>query len=357
MRQQSASVRLIGIGPAGLTLTWLLLQRGFNVTLVNTRPLVKRVVAIPLTTLQLIAHLWKIELKSLMNGLIIKRKAVSWREQMPQVINELALVCELSCWNEYLFNQLKGSGVKIVEEQGNEKNDPEEWQVITGGGYKTEERLVAGQRIAISGKIESIPEFDYSTMVIAAVNNGWLAAMPTQEKSIAFILVKPNLNKDENIEEHVYSALKERWPSAKDLIVQNDFSIISVAPKLVRVPINGRMLYAGDAALSVDPLRGDGIGYAIRGALLAQAVITGISNGTSSPLLAEYYAAKLNGVFRIHLENCQQHYSQAYNYAIWQKECQLMQTAIHSLSNYKLSSNFRLIGFDLKSNVKSITKL
>jgi flavin-dependent dehydrogenase len=81
----------------------------------------------------------------------------------------------------------------------------------------------------------------------------------------------------------------------------------------------GRMT-VGDSAFAVDPLRGDGVGFAIRGALLAQSVRGAIARERSAGPYLTHYAARLRHAFCRHVDECVSHYERAWNASIWQGE-------------------------------------
>ena len=81
----------------------------------------------------------------------------------------------------------------------------------------------------------------------------------------------------------------------------------------------------GDAALVLDPLRGDGVGFALRGALLAQAVLAAIARGDSRAVSTRHYAARLTQAFVSHLGGCAAHYRAARCAEIWRRDIAIME--------------------------------
>lgn len=84
----------------------------------------------------------------------------------------------------------------------------------------------------------------------------------------------------------------------------------------------------GDAAFCVDPISGDGTGYAIRGAILATSVVDGIACSRVDYNNGLYhYTLRLRQAFVAHLKACISYYSVGFSSLSWQAEIDLMQTA------------------------------
>jgi flavin-dependent dehydrogenase len=111
----------------------------------------------------------------------------------------------------------------------------------------------------------------------------------------------------------------------------------SIAPALADPISSGKRLSVGDAALALDPLRGDGIGFALRGALLAQAVLARID-------------ARLRRAFVSHVRGCREHYKAARNAEIWRHEvAEMDMVATGGSTAARKELAFRMQGRDLVS--------
>jgi len=83
--------------------------------------------------------------------------------------------------------------------------------------------------------------------------------------------------------------------------------VVEIAPSLLHPATGTDWLAVGDAALAVDPLCGDGVGYAVRSALLAVAAIEGEDAG--QPGCLAHYRGRLRRAFVAHLNACHEYYS------------------------------------------------
>ena len=99
---------------------------------------------------------------------------------------------------------------------------------------------------------------------------------------------------------------------------------VPVTPGLSERLIATHHIRVGDAAMALDPLRGDGSGFALRGALLAQAVIAAINAGLAREACFEHYEQRLQNVFLSHLRGCSAHYRTARYASIWEHDIAAM---------------------------------
>ena len=90
-----------------------------------------------------------------------------------------------------------------------------------------------------------------------------------------------------------------------------------IAPRLAASLCGADRLVVGESALALDPLRGDGSGFALRGALLAQAVLAAIEDGHGIAQYLAHYEKRLRSTFVGHLRGCSAHYGAARHSAIW----------------------------------------
>ena len=72
-------------------------------------------------------------------------------------------------------------------------------------------------------------------------------------------------------------------------------------PSLVKDVYGGKWVNLGDAAVSFDPLCGDGVGYVIKGALLLLGSINGIKAGLPPIDCLDHYSNRLKYALLCHL--------------------------------------------------------
>lgn len=89
------------------------------------------------------------------------------------------------------------------------------------------------------------------------------------------------------------------------------------SPRMV-TPLGGDgWICCGSAAMSFDPLCGDGTAHAVREAILASAVIRAVARGEEPGPLLAHYEARLTAGFERHLVHCLQFYTSGGSGAWW----------------------------------------
>ncbi|WP_366522197.1 FAD-dependent monooxygenase [Candidatus Accumulibacter sp. ACC003] len=64
----------------------------------------------------------------------------------------------------------------------------------------------------------------------------------------------------------------------------------------------------GDAAVSFDPMGGDGTGHALRGAVLLAACLVAVTGGEPLEKVAEHYEGRIRSAYADHLARCSELY-------------------------------------------------
>ncbi|HLI85762.1 MAG TPA: hypothetical protein VKV17_17745 [Bryobacteraceae bacterium] len=110
-------------------------------------------------------------------------------------------------------------------------------------------------------------------------------------------------------------------------------------------------LSCGGAALSFDPLCGEGAGNAAREAILAAAVLRAACAGEDAHSLATHYSARLLAGFHKHLEICRQYYSTGHHGPWWDRQLVDLNRGLEwtsrQLANFQ-GFPYRLNGFTLR---------
>ena len=110
-------------------------------------------------------------------------------------------------------------------------------------------------------------------------------------------------------------------------------------------------LACGTTAMSFDPLCGDGVGHAVREAILASAIIRA-ALAEKEPLdrLLDHYRSRLLAGFYRHLQLCREFYTRGYSGPWWDRElahlAKGLDYCISSMPN-GMRFHYQLTGFDL----------
>jgi hypothetical protein len=110
-------------------------------------------------------------------------------------------------------------------------------------------------------------------------------------------------------------------------------------------------LACGSAAMSFDPLCGEGAAHALREALLAAAVVRGAAKGHSMEKLLAHYQTRLMQGFLRHLQVCLPFYQRGGQGEFWETEAAALKSGIawiQSRLQNQAPAHYRLVGYDLE---------
>ncbi len=110
-------------------------------------------------------------------------------------------------------------------------------------------------------------------------------------------------------------------------------------------------LACGSAAMSFDPLCGEGAGHALREALLAAAVIRGAAKGYPVETLVAHYNTRLMQGFLRHLQVCLPFYQRGGHSEFWETEAAALKSGIawmQSRLQNQPPARYRLVGYELE---------
>jgi flavin-dependent dehydrogenase len=330
-------ILVLGGGLAGITAAKLLRDRGADVRIVAGPRRPGRIVAIPIETLGLAADLFGVDLAALQIGPRVERRRVDWAAGSAATVAQVAFVCDIADFAAALARPLRDAGCLAVT-----TDDDADW-ILEASGRPARDAMRAGERVGQFARVAGMA-CDRS-IAVTATSTGWVFAAPHPAGGLAVLLASPSAALGAVSRDDVAERLAEAGyvTSARDIAEIGEPE--SIAPALAQPPHAGARLTVGDAALALDPLRGDGAGFAFRGALLAQAVLAAIERGEDRERCLAHYAGRLRAVFASHLHGCVPHYRAARHAAIWRHEVADMEALARRLAVD--SFGFRVQGRDL----------
>jgi hypothetical protein len=326
-----------GGGLAGITAGKLLRDRGADVRIVAGPRRPGRIVAIPVETLRLAADLFGVDLAALQIGRRVERRRVDWAAGSAGTVAQVAFVCDIADFAAALARPLRDAGCLAVT-----ADDDADW-ILEASGRPARDAMRAGERVGQFARVAGTA-CDPS-IAVTATSRGWVFAAPHPAGGLAVLLASPSAALRAASRDDVAERLAEAGyvTSARDIAEIGEPE--SIAPALAQPRPAEARLPVGDAALALDPLRGDGAGFAFRGALLAQAVLAAVERGEDRERCLGHYAGRLRAVFASHLHGCVPHYRAARHAAIWRHEVADMEALARRLAVDAFG--FRVQGRDL----------
>jgi hypothetical protein len=243
---------------------------------------------------------------------------------------------------------LEALGTQIIDDDSNAPPDwtpdwPPDWTIIASRplpGEVVEHRF--GNRFATATPVELKHDAEPAACWMESLEAGWLFLITTAPGTGWMLSV---------------GAPAAELISRSHLVVERighcaaATGTFPCAPRIVSPLCSAGWLACGTAALTFDPICGDGTANAVREAILGAAVITALHNGGDTPSLLAHYEGRLTAGFRKHLEICHGFYRSGGNGDWWKNEAESLLDGL-AWCDERLGSNqpfkYRLNGFRLE---------
>jgi 2-polyprenyl-6-methoxyphenol hydroxylase-like FAD-dependent oxidoreductase len=202
-----------------------------------------------------------------------------------------------------------------------------------------------GARQASTNKVQLAEQVPQDCCWVESLPDGWLFLLPYGEGQAMLISTgySPNglIEQSRLIARHIATledaaAPADRFPAYSQIL-----------PELCG-PL---WLACGSAAMSFDPLCGEGAGHALREALLAAAVICGAAKGYSVETLFAHYNTRLMQGFLRHLQVCLPFYQHGGHSEFWETEAAALKSGITWMQSRLQNQppvGYRLVGYELE---------
>jgi hypothetical protein len=198
-----------------------------------------------------------------------------------------------------------------------------------------------GTREASFSIVELLPGITQDVCWVESVTHGWLFLLTLRGGRATLIAVGDTLQ----------SLLRSSRLVAHQIngIVEHKASVPAY-PRLTDIFVDADRITCGSAAMSFDPLCGEGAGNAVREAFLAAAIIRASLLGRPREQLADHYTDRLKRGFLRHLQICLQFYSTGGESNFWKTEAASLRAGIEQLQESiarEPAVQFRLMDRDL----------
>ena len=207
------------------------------------------------------------------------------------------------------------------------------------GSRHGQEEYSFGSRVAEAVSVQLRESSDAHACWVEAVEDGWLFGVAVGEGRAWLLSVGAG----------VEELLAQSCVLAKQVdCLAEERSRFAANPRIAKQLAGERWLACGGAALSFDPLCGEGTGHALREAILASAVLKAVEAGEAAGPLQELYASRLRGGFRRHLEQCRELYAGGGTSAWWKAELASVEEGLRKIAREAQGpQRYRLLDFDL----------
>jgi hypothetical protein len=300
-----------GEGVAGTCCLQLLDQQGVNCEPEDAKTLRLDSLLIGQGTQKLLRDIFAGSSDDLFAGFpVIRKRIVAWGSgaqvaREPLVLAHLGVVAA----EEELLRRLRAR--LPTAKRDSDRGDPA-WTIVaarpTDGARK---EMHFGSRRASVREVELAEEIDEEACWVESLADGWLFLLPMGAPRGSLIAVGRG---------------KEDLLGKSRLVARQVRSMTGAAadfaayPRIVRELCGIGWLACGTAAMTFDPLCGEGAGNAAREAILACAAARAILVGESSEDVLAEYSLRLRLGFLRHLERCREFYQTDWGSEFWTSE-------------------------------------
>lgn len=312
-----------------------------DVQVVTAKRHAPRILAVSIETLALLAGLFDFDLAELQVGPMVRERRVDWSGHRPSVVPQVALVCDAGDLTAVLARRLQDAGVMV---DGLDDADVD-W-TLEAAGRPGGEAWSGGERVGSFSRVVMDVADELAT-TITATHDGWIFTSPHPGGGLAVLIVAPSAMTMATTPDGIAKWLARSGRTVSPDAIVEIGRAEPVAPRLSAPLHVANRLIIGEGALALDPLRGDGTGFALRGSLLAQAVLAAIDKGRDRARCLAHYDKRLRSAFVSHLRGCGVHYRAARHTEIWRGEITAMERLATQLDPGEERFEFRLEGVDL----------
>jgi hypothetical protein len=197
------------------------------------------------------------------------------------------------------------------------------WRIFSSrGSAPTLAELICGHRQAQISRVQLRDDAEPESCWTESVSNGWLFLLSLGKAEANLICVAEDVDR----------ALGESTLIRNRIHRRSTVSAKAMAsPRILQPLASETWLACGTAALSFDPLCGEGTGNAVREAYLAAAVVRAAIDGGNSANLTYHYQTRLTQGFLRHLQICHTFYSSGGVDSFWMSETEAINEGLRKV--------------------------
>ena len=237
----------------------------------------------------------------------IRRRIVAWGQNEPVELEHAAVVVS----EQVLLDRLQSSGAAVEQTK---------WRIVASKHqhpFPMEEQF--GTRLATITPAQLNRNSPNDACWIESVQGGWLFLLALGDTNASLISVGARPQ-----------SMLERSRLVAPHIVNLETGSVEVPayPRIHSALCGPGWFACGSAAMSFDPVCGEGAGHAVREAILASAAVKALLRGEPEGPLLAHYSTRLTSAFLRHLETCYAFYSVARSGPWWDREIALLEQGI-----------------------------
>jgi 2-polyprenyl-6-methoxyphenol hydroxylase-like FAD-dependent oxidoreductase len=265
---------------------------------------------------------------------VIRRRAVAWGNQSePSTLDHSAVV---------VSEQILLDALAVRNDFDDQTDVQGDWTIVSARPLRegAVEHAI-GSRIANATPVNLTTGADAEACSIESLEHGWLCLIPNTSKSGWLLSVGSTPESLLSASRLVAGEIGDTTGQAREFVS---------CPRITFPVCGDDWMACGSAAVSFDPICGDGTAYSTREAILASAVIQASARGLDRGDLLAHYSNRINGGFLRHLALCRDLYRSGHNASWWQAQVESVEDGLRRFNErlpLESNVNFQLNGFTL----------
>ncbi len=325
-------VLVLGNGTIGITTAKLCLDKqNCEVTIIEDELQTKPIILLNEDTKFILSTIWQLDNNFLNDFQIVTEKrnfinstftSIPFNETVinPLELNQILTTELVSKYSDKLTFLSKGEFDSI---------NTHDWELHTSASFSNQhnDKIKFGNRNIYSISIDFPNDTLENTCSLLSTSDNWIFVFPYSDRKIVIQIMCIEFNNSiiESIEEQIKNSISQSIELPRSL---NSYKKFAAFPWIRNVFSDGNKIFIGGAAVSYDPICGDGLGNNLRSSILAMSIITADESDETKKDMLEYYRQRLTLNFTSHIKTCINLYSGEQS---WNSETDLMKTELHKL--------------------------
>jgi flavin-dependent dehydrogenase len=293
-------------------------------------------------TADLLLQLWQADDRLFLGAHWLRGRTIYWQETgVAAHLEAPACAMPVDVLRARLLERAQAAGLAFVAPQPLETSRYD-WRVQAGGREAvTPESIVFGHRHGVMASVKLTPRARTERTVMESVPGGWLFLIPLGlgRGALQAVSAGPSVNAATALPQLL---ARSRAMSVLVEEIVSEPTSFAAMPRLAMAPITSRSVAVGDAALTLDPMSGSGVGGGLRSAILAAAVVEAAGRDAMPQACFDHYTRRLRDTMRSHVRTCIDFYERAEHAAEWRSEIAAMADALEHLPDGPAAPPFML---------------
>lgn len=226
---------------------------------------------------------------------------------------------------------------KNIVELNEEEHFDLEFHCSTSVPQKNYEKIKFGTRRTLSTQISNTSRNLKRTCVLLSLQDIWIFIFPYNETQLVLQIMTTEIS--DSILNKAATHIQTYFPEINNVpLDRKSYNIFPSFPWIGGSFQSMNKIFVGNSIVSYDPLCGDGLGNALRSALLATAIASSTDSDEIKKDMFEYYKQRVTLNFINHINTCLKFYSISNG---WSKDRIIMENELKKLTSNPINTKHK----------------